>query len=91
MDRFADIILGIQPRFNIFNERTNRIYTVLTEDAKLKQQPFWSPLTDSNKRRNAIVHQGKTCSAGEAEESIQAVQEFMDYLHRVSAMLPEQE
>lgn len=67
--------------YNLSNDRLRKLYTALTGDT-VEKQPFWLKFKDSARRRNGIVHEGKTVGKAEAEESFKAVSDLIAYLKK---------
>ena len=65
--------------YNLANDKVRKLYTSLTGDA-IQEQPFWGAYIRSAKRRDAIIRKGKIVGRGEAEESIEAVSDFLAHL-----------
>lgn len=70
--------------YSLHNERLRNLYTALTGDA-IHDEPFWAQYTESAKRRNHVVHQGRTATEVEAHNSHEVATAFVNHVvHRVS-------
>ena len=49
---------------------------------QLSKYAFWKELDLHNKRRNGIVHRGRSCTDEEAGASIQAVEAYIKHMER---------
>lgn len=67
--------------YSLANEKIRKLYTALTGD-EIQQKPFWPKFTESAKRRNHIIHQGKIVGKVEAENSFSAATDFVAHLEK---------
>ena len=74
---------------DICHEDTHKMYTALSGD-QITQSNFWEKLQRHNKRRNNLVHPVDTLatsmgvpSQGEAEESFQAVEAYIQHVSQI--------
>jgi len=76
---------------DICSDDAHKIYAALSGD-QITQAPFWEKLKQHNKRRNALVHPGRSGatsatipSPDEAEESFKAVENYIQHVHKILA------
>jgi hypothetical protein len=83
IDFLSDWILGTTRRSSNFsNELVRDLYVSLSGD-RIHEQSFWQRYKAQVDLRNAIVHQGKTVTRVDAEESFEVVTEFIGHLEQV--------
>ena len=74
-----DPVVELLSGYNLGNQRIRKVYNALTGDL-VQDAPFWSKFMESAKRRNDIVHNGKTATEAEARESLEAATAFVAHL-----------
>ena len=74
---------------DICDPRVHSIYTALSGDQITQRVPLWEKLMQHNNRRNALVHPGPSASTAaipsqpEAEESIKAVEDYIQHVYQI--------
>jgi hypothetical protein len=68
--------------YNLANDVVRELYSTLTGDETIQNEPFWENFKTSAKRRNLVVHKGKDIEQAEAEESLEAAIALVGYLKR---------
>ena len=67
------------PGYNLANDRVRNIYNALKGD-EIQKQFFWQEFKQSAALRNKVIHQGKIATKSEAEASLKAATELVEYL-----------
>ncbi len=65
--------------YNLADDRTRELYTVLTGD-DIQEQPFWQQFKEFVALRNQIVHSNKIASRAEAEAALKAATSMVNHL-----------
>jgi hypothetical protein len=77
----AQPVFDLLSGYNLGNDRVRKLYAALTGD-DINARKFWHDFKQSAERRNRVVHEGHRPKAGEAEQSIEAVQALLWHLDR---------
>jgi hypothetical protein len=67
------------PGYNLSNDRVLNIYNALKGD-EIQNQSFWQAFKQSATLRNKVIHQGKIATKSEAEASVKAATDLVEYL-----------
>ena len=74
-DTVPDVLNG----YNLANEKIWNLYSSLSGD-RIQDQPFFGNLVRSAKRRDNIIRKGLIVGRADAEESIEAANDFLAHL-----------
>lgn len=79
LSAFEESISKLIPSFSMMDDRVRKLHTALS-GKQIGEQSFWSQYTDSVRLRNKVIHEGKSVTRDEANNTLNVIKEFIEYL-----------